>query len=210
MTRILLIRHGQTEWNRQEIFRGRADIPLSDTGLTQARYLAESLAGEQIMAIYCSPLSRAYVTAELLAVTRDVAPQKVDGFVDISYGEWEGRQHEDVKQHYPELYAQWKIAPQQVGLPGGETPAAVRERTVAALDELAARHRDATVAVVSHRVVNKLILCHALGLGNDAFWRIRQSTCCLNVLEWERARTVVSLLNDTCHLRGLEEDASDF
>ena len=210
MTRILLIRHGQTEWNRQEIFRGRADIPLSDVGNQQARYLSESLVGEKISAIYCSPLNRAYVTAELLALTRGLAVEKVDGLVDISYGEWEGRQHEEVKEHYPDLYAQWKIAPQHVELPGGETLATVRGRAVAALDELANRHQTATIAVISHRVVNKLILCHALGLGNDAFWRIRQSTCCLNVLEWERDRAVIGLLNDTCHLRGLEADTSDF
>jgi len=210
MTRILLVRHGQTEWNRQEIFRGRTNIPLSDVGRMQAAALAGRLSAERLLAIYCSPLMRAYETAECIADCHGLHAQQISDLTDMDYGAWEGLQHAQVAQEYAPLYARWRSEPHLVQPPDGETLAQVRERAVTALDDLAARHPNATAVVVSHRVVNKLILCHALGLGNDAFWRIRQSTCCLNLLEWERARTVVSLLNDTCHLRGLEEDTSDF
>jgi len=209
-TRILLIRHGQTEWNRQRIFRGRADIPLSEAGLQQAEALANRLAGEPVSAIYSSPLKRAYVTAEHLAARCRAALRPVERFTDISYGEWEGQHYQQVERAYPELYAGWQTEPHLVRPPGGETLAEVRQRAAAALDQVIAQHPVCTVAVVSHRAVNKVLLSMALGLGDDGFWRIRQDTCCLNMLEWDGGRFAVCLLNDTCHLRGLESDAADF
>jgi broad specificity phosphatase PhoE len=210
MTGVLLVRHGQTEWNREQVFRGRADIPLSETGLKQAEALGRRLADERLSAVYSSPLNRALVTAEHLTGTSGFQPQAVDGLTDMSYGEWEGWQCRQVEQQYPELYACWLSEPHLVRPPGGEMLAEVRERATAALEEIIARHPRATVAVVSHRVVNKVLLCAALGLGDDAFWRIRQDTCCLNVMEHDGTGLSVCLLNDTCHLRGLEKDRADF
>jgi broad specificity phosphatase PhoE len=210
VTRILLVRHGQTEWNRQEIFRGRVDIPLDETGIEQARALAERLAGERLSAIYCSPLSRAAVTAQMLGDPSGLHPQPTDNLIDMSYGSWEGLQHAQVKERYPALYARWMTEPHLVRPPGGEMLAEVRQRATAGLNMIAAGSPDATVVVVSHRVVTKLLLCAALGIGEDGFWRIRQDTCCLNVLEWDADRPSVVLLNDTCHLRGIGHDVSDF
>lgn len=210
MTRILLIRHGQTEWNRQEIFRGRADIPLSDEGTRQAEALAGRLSDERIAAVYSSPLIRAYATAERVARAQGPQPQPVHPLTDIDYGPWEGQQHERVRQQYSDLYARWQSEPHLIRPPRGETLAEVRQRATGALNEIVARHAAATVVVVSHRVVTKLLLCAALGLSDDAFWRIRQGTACLNLLEQEEPRVTVRLVNDTCHLRGLEEDAADF
>lgn len=210
VTRVLLIRHGQTQWNREQIFRGRADIPLSEAGLRQSEALATRLAGEVLAAIYSSPLKRACVTAEHLGPRCRSDPRVLESLTDISYGEWEGQHHQQVQQRYPELYAQWMAEPHLVRLPDGETLAEVRQRAVAALDHIIAKHPGDTVAVVSHRVVNKVLLCAALGLGDDAFWRIRQDTCCLNVMEHDGTGLSVCLLNDTCHLGGLEKDAADF
>jgi alpha-ribazole phosphatase len=210
MTRAYLIRHGQTEWNRQLIFRGRADIPLSEEGFRQAGALAERLSEEHLAAVYCSPLIRAFATAECMANSRGLRPRQVDGLTDMDYGAWEGQQHERIRQQYPDLYARWQVEPNSVRPPKGETLAEVRQRATSALNEIVAHQADTTVAVVSHRVVNKLLLCAALGLGDDAFWRIRQDTCCVNVLEYEGNRITVSLLNDTCHLCGLEKDGLDF
>lgn len=210
MTRILLVRHGQTEWNQQEIFRGRADIPLSATGIRQAMALAAHLVGEPFSAIYCSPLQRALVTAQHVGGTRGLRPHPVAGLTDMSYGAWEGQHHQQVRDQYPNLYARWISEPHLVRPPGGETLAEVRQRAADALDTIVNSHPEATVAVVSHRVVNKLLLCAALRLGNEGFWRIRQDTCCLNIVEWGAGRPCVVLVNDTCHLRGLEKDTSDF
>ncbi|MDI6771084.1 MAG: histidine phosphatase family protein [bacterium] len=210
MTRILLVRHGQTEWNRHEVFRGSADIPLNETGLRQAGALGRRLTGERPSAIYCSPLSRALVTAEVLGGPGGLHPQTVDGLTDMSYGAWEGQQHSQVKERHPDLYARWMAEPHLVRPPGGEMLEEVRRRAIAALDTIAADSPKTAVVVVSHRVVNKLLLCVALGIGDEGFWRIRQDTCCLNILERDADRTSVVLLNDTCHLSGLEQDASDF
>jgi broad specificity phosphatase PhoE len=210
VTRILLIRHGQTEWNRQEIFRGRTDIPLNETGIEQARVLAERLAGERLSAIYCSPLSRAAVTAQILGSPRGLHPQAMDTLTDMNYGAWEGLQHAQVKDRYPALYALWMTEPHLVRPPGGETLAEVRERALAGLRTIVAAAPEATVVVVSHRVVTKLLLCAALGIGDEGFWRIRQDTCCVNIVEWGVDRPSVVLLNDTCHLREIGHDLSDF
>jgi len=210
MTRILLIRHGQTEWNRQQVFRGRADIPLSNVGIEQAMALAERLAEEPIAAVYSSPLARALVTAEHVARPHNLQPHRVDGLTDISFGAWEGRPHEDVRQEDGELYERWQSQPHLVRLPDGEALAEVRQRATAALDDIVTRHGGGTVAVVAHRVVNKVLLCAFLGLGDDAFWRIRQDTGCLNIVECNGDRKAVLLLNDICHLHRMERDTGDF
>ncbi|MGD0112701.1 MAG: histidine phosphatase family protein [Armatimonadota bacterium] len=210
MTRVLLIRHGQTEWNRKQVVRGRADIPLSSVGIEQAMAVAERLAHEPISAVYSSPLARALVTAEHVARRHGLQPCRVEGLTDISFGAWEGRSHEDVKREDGELYVRWQSQPHLVRLPDGETLAEVRQRVMAALNDIVTRHTGSTVAVVAHRAANKVLLCAFLGLGDDAFWRIRQDTGCVNELEWEGGQFVVALMNDTCHLRGLERDALDF
>ncbi len=210
MTRILLARHGQTAWNRERIFRGRSDVPLTETGLQQARALARRVAEERPAAVYCSPLARALVTAQAAGEEAGLSPETVDDLTDMNFGAWEGQSHERVQARDPLLYARWVTEPHTVQPPEGETLAEVRRRATGALDLIAARHRDAVVAVVAHRVVNKLLLCAALGLGDEGFWRIRQDTGCLNVLVWGADRASVVLVNDTCHLRDLEKDSSDF
>jgi broad specificity phosphatase PhoE len=210
MTRILLIRHGQTEWNRERIFRGRADVPLSAEGLRQAQALAERLATDDVAAVYTSPLVRAVATAEHAAKPHCSQPITVDALTDMSYGEWEGKPHERVQEQWPDLYEKWHSAPHLVRPPGGETLSEVRQRALEALLHITAEKSDATVVVVSHRVVCKLLLCAALGLEDSAFWHVRQDTCCVNLLEYEHGRMTVCLLNDTCHLRGLERDTFDF
>jgi len=207
VTRVFLIRHGQTEWNRQEVFRGRADVPLSATGHRQAEAVGRRLAGEPFSAIYCSPLSRAVATAHHLSGPN---PQPTHGLVDMSYGEWEGLSHDQVRARFPDLYARWVSAPHLVRPPKGETLAEVRQRATETLTRIVARHRGTSVAVVSHRVVNKVLLCAILGLGEAGFWRIRQDTGCLNILESAGDRISIVLLNDVWHLQGLEPDASDF
>jgi broad specificity phosphatase PhoE len=210
MTRILLIRHGQTKWNRQQVFRGRADIPLSNVGIEQATALAERLANEPISAVYSSPLARALVTAEHVARPHGLRPHRVEGWTDISFGAWEGRLHEDVKREDGERYARWQSQPHLVRLPAGETLAEVRQRMMAALNDIVTRNSDSAVAVVAHRAVNKVLLCAFLGLGDDAFWRIRQDTGCLSIVECDGDQKVVLLVNDTCHERRMERDVGDF
>ena len=202
MTRIILVRHGQTEWNRIERFRGHADIPLNETGLTQAEVTGRRIAAEwRPMAVYSSPLLRAGKTAEAIAWHFDLPVQIHKGLTDIDYGQWQGLTPDEARKGWPEVVEAWYNAPHTAHIPGGETLAALRARAMRTVNELASLHEDQTIVLVSHTVINHIILLGVLGLGNDRFWRLRQDTCALNVFEVEGGVFTLVSLNDTNHLR---------
>jgi broad specificity phosphatase PhoE len=204
MARIILVRHGETEWNRVERFRGRADVPLNATGLAQAEATGRRVAAEwQPVAIYSSPLSRAVKTAEAIARHFDLAVQVHPGLIDIDYGQWQGLTPDEARQRWPEMLAAWYNAPHTARIPGGETLDDLRTRALATIMELTARHAGESIVVVGHTVVNRIILLGVLGLGNERFWRLRQDTCAVNVFEAEGDDFTLVSLNDTCHLRGM-------
>lgn len=201
MTRVIIVRHGQTEWNRVERFRGRADLRLNETGYVQASLVARRLAAaETLAALYSSPLLRAMQTAAPIAKACGVTTRPLDGLIDIDYGEWQGLTPEEVAARYPALYRRWEESPQLVAIPGGESLAAVRARAEAALRRAVAEHEGGTVALVTHKVVCKLLVCAALGIPDDHFWQIEQDNGALDVVEFGNGRPVLKLCNDTCHL----------
>lgn len=203
MTRVIIVRHGQTEWNRMERFRGRVDLPLNETGHEQARLVARRIAaGEALAAVYSSPLTRTMQTAQPIAKASGITVTPLDGLIDIDYGDWQGLTPEDVAARYPELHRRWERSPQLVAMPGGETLAAVRERADAAMRRAAAVHEGGTVALVTHKVVCKILICAALGIANDHFWQIEQENGAISVVEFSRGRPVLKLCNDTGHLSG--------
>ncbi|MBC7082787.1 MAG: histidine phosphatase family protein [Firmicutes bacterium] len=211
--KIILIRHGQTKWNREEVFRGRADIPLDETGVAQAEATGAALSHIKITAVYSSPLARANETGRIIARPHGLGVQLVDDLADIDCGAWEGLPVEEARSRYPDMFQAWQRVPHTVTFPGGESLDKVARRAASALDRIAAAHAQGeTVAVVSHRVVNKLLLLRVLGLGSSAFWKIRQDTCCLNIIEHGPGGYVLHLLNDRCHLTGgrIPEPPADF
>ena len=202
MTRIILVRHGQTEWNRVERFRGRADVPLNESGLAQAEATGKRVASEwQPVAVYTSPLSRSVKTAESIAKHYDLKVKIHPGLADIDYGEWQGLSPEEAGQRWPEEIDAWYNHPHLARIPGGETLSDLRARLMQTVNELATRHTGETIVLVGHTVINRIILLGILGLGNDRFWRIKQDTCAINVFEAEAGDFVLVSLNDTCHLR---------
>lgn len=205
MTHILLIRHGRTAWNKEERFRGREDLPLDEVGQAQAKALARRLAAEfpSLAAIYASPLRRAQETAAPIAEALGLTVHAEAGLIDIDYGAWQGLTPAEVAARDPTLYQIWQIAPDRVHFPGGETLEQVQARARATLDAIAARHTDATVALVSHLVVCRLLLCSVLGVPVGRFALLRQATGCLNVLETAGTGYEVVVMNDFCHLRGI-------
>jgi len=212
MVRVILVRHGETAWNQREVFRGRADVALNQRGREQAGALATALRDHKLDAVCSSPLRRAVETAEAIAEPHDISVETEESFVDFDYGCWQGLQHDEVQQRYPRLYHDWVERPHTVRMEGGESLRMVRRRAMNALRKVTERHPDETVVIVAHRVVNKVLLCAVLGLDNSHFWRIRQDTCALNVLEWSPDQWVVRLLNDTCHLKHIAGEglATDF
>ena len=211
MAEILLIRHGETEWNREEVFRGRADVPLSKRGREQARLLGEALKGSGVQTVYTSPLSRARQTADPVARALGLEAQVEERLVDMSFGQWEGRPRAEVEKADPALYRAWLTQPQDFRPPDGESLANVIARAWPAMGEIAARHKGGRAAIVTHRVVCKVLLCSALGAGEAAFWRVRVDTASISLLDASDDLWVVTRLNDTHHLEAIgEEDRSDF
>lgn len=202
MTRIILVRHGQTVWNIEsgERFRGRTDLPLDDMGLAQAQALARRLADLPIAAIYSSPLKRAVQTAQPIAQQLALPVQPLPGIIDINYGDWQGLSHPEAARTYPDLYRLWLEKPHLVQFPHGESLRQVRLRGMAALKQVAARHEGQVVLLVAHQVVNKVLVCAMLGLDNSHFWHIGQDTACINVFDYRDGFFTAVLINDTCHL----------
>jgi len=202
MTRIILIRHGQTAWNKVERIRGQVDVPLDEVGLAQAEATAKRVANEwQPVAVYCSPLGRAVQTAQPIARYLGQDARAVAGFYDMNFGQWQGLSPEEVTQRWPQLARTWLEAPHKAIFPGGESLARVRQRSMEALHQVIARHEGAVVAIVGHTVVNRVLLCAVLGLDNSNYWRIGQETCAINVFEWRNGVFFIESINDTCHLR---------
>jgi broad specificity phosphatase PhoE len=204
-TRIVLVRHGQTAWNRDVRFRGQADLALDEFGLEQAettgRYLAQRW---PVDAVYASPMRRALQTAEAIAKAHGLAAQPFDGLLDIDFGAWQGHSPQEVGKHYPDLLRAWWEAPHMVQIPEGESLDDVRDRVVAGLSQVVEHHQGQTVALVGHTVVNRVLLCAVLGLGNEHFWRLQQDTCAVSIFETNEHDTfTIVLLNDTCHLQDI-------
>jgi broad specificity phosphatase PhoE len=166
----------------------------------QAQAVADRLAGVEVAAVYASPLQRALHTAQPIAQGRGLEVQAFHGLLDINYGQWGGLSFDDVALQWPDLYSKWQTVPHQVQIPGGESLADVRARIRQGIDDLVARHDGEIVVLVGHQVVNKVLICFALGLDNSAFWRIRQDTCCVNRFDYADGAFTVLTLNEVDHL----------
>ncbi|MDP3182627.1 MAG: histidine phosphatase family protein [Desulfobaccales bacterium] len=204
MTQIILVRHGQTPWNKDKIFRGTYDIPHNETGQEEARLTGEWLKGETIHAAYCSPLSRARDTAEAIARHHGLKVEDLPGIIDLNYGDWQGLPLAEVKVKYANLYRQWETAPHTVRFPGGETLEEVRRRAWGAVEEVVRRHPGQTILLAAHRVVNKVLIACFIGLDNSHFWRIGQDTTAINRFQKVDDTCHLILINDTCHLRTMK------
>ena len=210
MTQIILVRHGETEWNVEEIFRGRIDIELNATGLKQVELLAEYLSHIRIDAVYSSPLKRALKTAEMIAGYHKLDVEKALGLIDFNYGEWQGLAHQQVKDKYKELYVEWINSPDQVKMLAGESLSDVRERAMGVVSDVIDKYVG-TVVLVSHRVVNKVLVCALLGLDNSHFWNIRLDTCGITTFIYQNGRFILTKHNDTSYLKTIPKPPlSDF
>ncbi len=211
-TTLLIIRHGETAWNRGEIFRGTYDIPLNENGKQQARLAAQSLKYMKIDAAYTSPLSRAKETAEIVTESHGISPTIHDGFIDMDYGEWTGKENSEVANSWPNEHAAWITNPHTVRPPGGTTLKEVFEKSFTAMEELAVKHDGETILIFSHRVVNKLLVIGALSLGLERFPFIIQGNCCINEIKRIQTGYLIESINDVSHIKnaGMDLLQADF
>ena len=170
MTRFILIRHGETDWNIEGRWQGQADVPLNQLGREQAIQTALALAGMKITAIYSSDLSRARETAAILASVIKLNVQFDVRLREINQGEWQGLLASEIQARYPEAFRQRMTDPISVTPSGGETASQVMERIVAAIEEIHQLHFGETVAIVSHGFAIACLLTHYQNLPIEKVW----------------------------------------
>lgn len=200
-TRIALVRHGHVEGIDPPRFRGRSELSLTEDGLRQAAATRDYvLAFARAQALYASPLGRCLRTGAIIGAPHGLVPQPLPEFNDIDYGAWQGLTHDEVLRRDPGAFAAWQATPDQARIPGGETLALVASRVARALSMLLGRHPDATIILVGHDSVNRLLLLQVLGLPLSRYQRICQDPCAVNVLEHEGRDWTVHSMNETAHL----------
>jgi broad specificity phosphatase PhoE len=167
MSRLCLIRHGQTDWNLEGRYHGQSDVPLNENGRTQARALAQQLQGQAFVAIYTSDLQRARETAEIIAAVLHLPVTLEPRLREINQGEWEGQLADVIKLRYAELWQQRILDPTNIRPPGGETVEEVAWRVYAALNDIARLHPTGSVLIASHGLALATVICelHSIPLG---------------------------------------------
>jgi len=202
-TRIFLVRHGETEWNRIRRFQGRSDIPLSREGKEQADSLALVLKDESLTAIYSSPLVRAVETARIIKTFHPSTPLLEEpGLVEMDLGEFDGMEAPHWAERYPDFLKAWWENPADLRMPGGENLKEVQTRAMEALDRISQSHPvESTLLICGHNFVNLTILCHAMEISLNRFRDLRQETASLNVLSKQGGKLRAEVINERSHLK---------
>ncbi|GAB4505500.1 MAG: alpha-ribazole phosphatase [Anaerolineales bacterium] len=200
--KLLLVRHGQTDWNLTQRFQGQSDIPLNETGRRQAQALAARLSATQITAVYCSDLQRAVETAAILThrLSPQPALQRDMRLREMHFGAWEGFTYDQIKAEYPTALEVWENALYTHAPPDGETLEEVARRVLSILSELQAKHDRQTILVVAHGGTLQTLICLALGLPPTMYWQFSLSPASLSELAFYPAGAILNLLNDSSHL----------
>ncbi len=205
--RIVLIRHGETEWNRIHRFQGQPGVGLNETGRAQAKALAQALREEPLKAIYSSPLARAIETVRAINRYHGVTLEQRTGLMEMDLGDFEGFQSERLMKEYPDFFRAWSEDPASVRMPNGETLPEVQARAWAVVEEIATAYTEGSVLLCGHHFVNLAILCKVVGLELTNFRRLRQVPGALSIIERGGGRYSLVRVNDTCHLQGIDRSS---
>ena len=197
--KIYIIRHGETQWNREELFRGRKDIPLNESGRKQAEAIGLYFSHRPVDQIVSSPLARACQTAESIGKKTGVTIETMEEFTDINFGIWEGLSLQKVEEGFPADFVIWKTSPEKLRIENSETLAVVRDRISAGLAKLTSR-REGTIVIVTHRVICKILVLYALGMEDKHFWAMKYDPGSITLLERINDKYALIFSNDTCHL----------
>jgi phosphoserine phosphatase len=211
--RFLLVRHGETDWNRQGRFQGQIDVPLNEHGKTQSAQAGAFLKDYRIDRAVTSPMLRPKETAEIILQHHpEVTLEFNANLVEISHGLWEGKLESEIEQEFPGKLAQWQNHPETVQMPEGENLEQVWERAIVAWREILAttpattNGQITTVLVTAHDAVNKAVLCHLAGQTPEKFWAFKQGNGAVSVIDYPdgaEGRCVIQAMNITTHQGGV-------
>ena len=201
--RLILIRHGETQLNRDGRVQGRDSEPLNRTGRAQARAVAGALSGDAPFALYASPLTRAMETAQAISDAFQVPCTPLRGLEEIDTGELNGLTGQEMKERFPELMQEWDRNPASVRMPGGESMVEVRQRAWKAVTTLLERHDEQTAVAVSHNFAICTIVCKVLGTPLRHFRRLNQELGAITRLHVGGDWGALVSFNETWHLKSI-------
>jgi broad specificity phosphatase PhoE len=198
--RLLLLRHGETAWNRERRYQGWTDTPLSPEGLVQAEAAARELKEHALAAVYASPLRRARDTAAAIAAPHGLEVETDPAFKELGFGRWEGLTLDEVRARDTAVYEGWVKTPHVFSPPEGETLVQARERVLAGLERLRAGHPDDVVCLVAHGIPVRILILEALGLGLERIWSLHSAPTGISELEFRDDWTALHRMNTLVHL----------
>jgi probable phosphoglycerate mutase len=203
-TRILLVRHGETDWNATGRLQGQSDTPLNAKGHEQARRAAQRLACEPVRALYSSDLARAFQTATIIGQTLGLTAVTSPRWRERQYGAWEGLTAAEIQARYPEQFAAWRARSLDFAPPQGETRSQLLTRALAELHTIARRHVGEFVVVVTHGGLCYVLIHHILGSVDGDRREFTFGNGSIHMLEVSGDRWSVISMNDTAHLHVAE------
>ncbi len=180
--KLFLVRHCQTDWNREHRIQGSSDVHLNEEGRRQSSALTEWFKQFKIDAIYSSPMRRAIETAEGIAKNFNLKIRTLEGLRELNHGTLEGKSSIDVWNRHGALLNKWIEDPMSIKLPGGESIADLKERVWKAVNEITLKHADENVVVVGHHFTNLIIIAMAIGLDLRNIWRLKQDESAVSLL----------------------------
>jgi len=202
MTEIIIIRHGETEWNKTGRFQGHSDVPLSAEGRAQAAMLGENLAVDHVDMIYASDLTRAMETAAPLAQRFGLEVISDPQLRELNFGAWEGRNFNDVNAENPNAMKNFYTDPEQADIPESEPFPEFQRRIAGRVREIVAQERGKRIVIVSHGASIRILLADLLSMPIRSIWHLSQLNTAVNKIRFEDdGFAVVTLMNDTSHLR---------
>jgi len=199
-TRLVLVRHGQSTWNREHRIQGQLDPPLAAEGRRQAELLGARLAGRNFAAHYASDLKRAFETADIIGSRIGLAPRPEPSLREIFLGEWEGLRTDEIAARYPDAWARWVEEPDWDVVPGGEGESAFDARVARAVDDIFQRHPHGDVLVVTHGGVIQVALHRIVGKPSRGLFPFRIQNASISLIERRDGRMVIGGVNDIGHL----------
>jgi broad specificity phosphatase PhoE len=195
--KIYLLRHGETEYSQRGAYCGALDPELTEAGNLMAQAFADAYDSTPWSAVYVSPMKRAIATAQPLCAALGLPMQLRDGLREISYGAWEDREQDDVRQHHEQDYLRWLAEPAWNPPTGGETAFQVASRALPVITEIESQYQDGNVLLVSHKATIRIILCSLLGIDLGRYRdRIDAPAASISIVKFDKHGPLLEVLGD--------------